>query len=78
MPVARIAVGPPRGPREGCWGMPNYRIYVVGPDGHFLAGEYVVCADDQEATEKAKQAADGHDVELWERDGFIVRVLHKG
>jgi hypothetical protein len=55
--------------------MPEYRIYLVGLDG---SGEHVECADDQEATEKAKQAVDGHDVELWLGTRFIVRIAHEG
>jgi hypothetical protein len=58
--------------------MPEYCIYAVGDDGRLVVGENVVCADDQEASEKAKQAANYHDVELWEGGRFIVRVLHKG
>jgi hypothetical protein len=57
--------------------MSEYRIYTVGDDGHFVACEDIVCANDQEATEKARQAAPYHDVELWEGTRFIVRVLHK-
>jgi hypothetical protein len=53
--------------------MPEYRIYVVGSDGHFARVDTVECADDQEATQKALQAADGHDVELWERGRFVAR-----
>jgi hypothetical protein len=59
-------------------GMPEYRIYTVRHDGHLVAGEDIVCANDQEATERARQAAKYHDVELWDGGRFIVRVLHAG
>ena len=35
--------------------------------------EIVECADDQEATHKALQAVDGHNVELWELSRFVAR-----
>jgi hypothetical protein len=57
--------------------MPAFRIYTVGLDGHFVDAKDVECADDQEAIKKAQQAADGHDVELWERGRFITRLAAK-
>ena len=59
------------------WGMPEYRAYKVGLDGHFFGFEPLVCANDAEATEKAKRLVDGHDVELWSGERFIVRLDHK-
>jgi predicted dinucleotide-binding enzyme len=35
--------------------MAEYRIYVVGADGHFVGCEPLVCGDDVEAIEKAKR-----------------------
>jgi hypothetical protein len=58
--------------------MPGFRIYIVGPDGHFTDADNIECADDHEAIHKAQQqAADGHDVELWDRGRFITRVAAK-
>lgn len=57
--------------------MPNFRIYTIGHDGHFTDADNIECADDQEATKKAQQAADGHAVELWERGRFISRLAAK-
>jgi hypothetical protein len=37
--------------------MATYRICTVGSDGSLVAGEDIECADDQEAIEKASQAA---------------------
>ena len=53
--------------------MPEFRIYTIGRDGHFSDAKNIECADDQEAIQKAQQTLDGHDVELWQRDRFIVR-----
>jgi hypothetical protein len=53
--------------------MPEYRVYIVGSDGHFFSSQGLECANDDEATEKAKQLVDGHDIELWQRDRKIAR-----
>jgi len=45
--------------------MPEYRAYMVGPDGHFIGYEPLKCADDGEAIEKAKRLAGQYPVELW-------------
>jgi hypothetical protein len=47
--------------------MPEYRAYKIGSEGHFFEAVPLVCADDAEAMEKAKQLVTGNDVELWER-----------
>jgi len=45
--------------------MPEYRAFIVGPDGHFSGFEEMVCDDDSKAIERAERLVDGHDVELW-------------
>ncbi len=57
--------------------MPEYRVYVVGSDGHFFNAVPLECADDDEAMERAEQLVDGHDVELWQRDRKIATFKHK-
>jgi hypothetical protein len=57
--------------------MPEYRAYSIGPDGRFIGFETLVCADDAEAIQKAKRLTEGHDVELWSGDRFIVRLFPK-
>lgn len=57
--------------------MPEYRVYIVGSDGHFQSSVPLVCADDDEALEHAQQLVDGHDVELWQRARKIARLDHK-
>jgi hypothetical protein len=58
-------------------GMVEYRAFTVGPDGHFVGSEALICADDFEAIEKARQFVDGHDIELWSGTRFIARLSHK-
>ena len=57
--------------------MPEYRVYIVGSDGNFHSSVPLECIDDTDATEKAKQLVDGHDVELWQRDRKIARFDYK-
>jgi hypothetical protein len=54
--------------------MAEYRAYVVGHDGHFVSFEGFACRDDDEAIAKAQRLVDGHDIELWSRERFIVRL----
>jgi hypothetical protein len=57
--------------------MIEYRAFTVGPDGHFVHSEALICADDSEAIAKAGQFVDGHDVELWSGTRFVARLSHK-
>ena len=56
--------------------MVQYRAYLIGSDGHFCDAVDLVCADDTEAIEKAKQLVNGHDVELWQLDRKIATLKH--
>jgi hypothetical protein len=54
--------------------MAEYRAYLVGNDEHFVAFRALVCDGDAEATVWAKQLANGHDIELWSGERFVVRL----
>jgi hypothetical protein len=54
--------------------MLEYRAYFVGNDGHFVGFRAFVCASDAEATTWAQQLVDGHDVELWNGERFVLRL----
>jgi hypothetical protein len=56
--------------------MAEYRAYLVGPDGHFVGFEPLVCIDDAKAIEQVEQLADGHDVELWNGARHVVVLQH--
>ena len=56
--------------------MPEYRVYIVGSDGHFQRSIPLICAGDDEAKVKAQQLVDGHDLELWQRDRKIASFEH--
>jgi hypothetical protein len=55
--------------------MPGYRIFTLGSDSRFIAGEDIECADEEEAIKKAAQTARDSDIELWERGRCVVRLL---
>ena len=55
--------------------MPDYRIYLIDPDGHFHSSVALAnCPDDQSAIEAAKPLTDGQDVELWNLDQKIAVI----
>jgi hypothetical protein len=60
-------------PAAGVAQMSNYRVYVIGDDGHFLRAIQIDCQDDNAAIESARQFIDGHDIELWQRDRRMAR-----
>ena len=56
--------------------MPDYRAYIIGPDGHVQNRVELRCHDDVEALRLAKQLVDGRDVELWQLDRHIETFRH--
>jgi hypothetical protein len=57
--------------------MADYRVYVIGFDGHFKSTSELDCADDEAAKIAAQRLVDGHDVELWQRDRKVATFQHK-
>ena len=51
--------------------VPDYRAYIVGPDGHFIGMHEISAADRSEATSAALKLVDGHPVSLWEGEEWI-------
>jgi hypothetical protein len=45
--------------------MPGYYVYIMSNDGHVLSRLNVICVDDEEAKNRARQLMDGQAVELW-------------
>jgi hypothetical protein len=56
--------------------MAHYRAYILNREGRIMEAVDLDCADDDDATESAKQLVDGHDVELW-RNARVVGKLAK-
>jgi hypothetical protein len=57
--------------------MSEYRVYVIGDDGHFLKVIQLDCADDEAATQSAKQLVDGKDIEVWQEERKIAAFSGK-
>jgi hypothetical protein len=54
--------------------MPQYKIYLFGPDGHISApAEGFECAEEQEALVKLARAVNGNAAELWSGTRLIAR-----
>jgi hypothetical protein len=53
--------------------MTNYRVYVLGNDGHIVNAIQPDCPDDSTAIQTAKKYINGHDIELWQRDRKIAK-----
>ena len=57
--------------------MAEYRIYIVGDDGHFVGFEPLVCDNDEQAVAKAKQILDGKDLQVWSGPRHVVSLTHE-
>jgi hypothetical protein len=55
---------------------PEYRIYALGAGGQISGVRIFACADDEQAIQKAQQAAESHHVvELWKRGRLIKQFV---
>jgi hypothetical protein len=55
----------------------QYRANIVDAHGHFIRFEPLVCRDDGEAVANAKRLVEGHDIEVWSGDRFVMRLIRK-
>jgi len=55
----------------------EYRAYTIGIDGHFTGSQEMLCRNDGESVAKAKHMVDGRDMEVWNGDRFVVRLIQK-
>ncbi|MCK1337306.1 hypothetical protein ABIB06_003730 [Bradyrhizobium sp. LB8.2] len=54
----------------------DYRAFIMSEDGRITGVHEMECADDVEATAKARQLLDGHDLEVWNRDRRVAVLKH--
>jgi hypothetical protein len=52
--------------------MADYRLYLLGDDGHIANAIQLNCADEPAALESAKQLVGEHPGELWQLDRLIA------
>ena len=55
--------------------MSEYRAYIVGAESHVYACRKMVCSNDGEAVTGAMRLLDGHDIEVWQRERFVAKVV---
>ena len=58
--------------------MPRYRVYVLDDNGSVERTNAFECANDMDATQKAKQLFTGHTFELWQQHRFVTRINSDG
>lgn len=51
-----------------------YRLYALQEDGRIVGGKYLDAANDAEAVDKARQARQGTDYELWCGPRVVGRI----
>ena len=56
--------------------MQEYKIYLLGSDGHIQRRVDFFCENLEAAKKRAEQLVDGHDVELWDRSAKIATFRH--
>jgi hypothetical protein len=65
--------------------VPAYRVCFIGADGRFkdstdgrfTESKEMICRDDGEAVVKARRLLDGHDLEVWSGNRFVIRLTRK-
>jgi len=51
----------------------EYRAFIIGRDGHVVDRVDLLCSNEADARQRAKQLVDGQAVELWEGARQIER-----
>ena len=54
--------------------MADCRAFTVGPDGHFVGFEPIVCDTGDQAVERAKRLLDGRALEVWCAERLIAKL----
>jgi hypothetical protein len=54
--------------------MIEYRAYALGSDGHIIKAIALVCDDDNQAIEQAREALENHTIEVWSGNRFVARL----
>lgn len=51
----------------------EYRAYVIGPDDRIVSRVDLICEDDDDAKERARELVDDHAIELWRGAECLAR-----
>jgi hypothetical protein len=58
--------------------VPTYRLFRMLDERQILGPPTdMECAGDDDAISRARQLLDGHDLEVWQRERFITRLVRK-
>jgi hypothetical protein len=57
--------------------MPQYRAYILDPDGHITERVDLLCKNGKDAEERAQGLAGSCDVELWEENRRLATFRHR-
>jgi hypothetical protein len=55
-------------------GMVDYRVYTVDGDGHIVKSTPLICDDDVQAVEQAREISKGDTLEIWSGDRLVARL----
>ena len=58
--------------------MAEYRVYTIDSDGHITRSTPLICEEDSEAMEKARQISNDHTLEIWSGKRFVARLYPDG
>jgi hypothetical protein len=53
----------------------DYRVYIVGGNGRFIGVREIEAPNDAAVLSKARQYVDERDVEIWQRERQIGRIV---
>lgn len=60
--------------RKNDSGMAEYRVYAIGDDGHIVKSTPLICVDDGQAVQKAREFCEGDTLEIWSGERFVARL----
>ena len=54
--------------------MTEYRVYAIDADGHIVRSTPLICDDDSQAMQQARQLSKDHTLEIWSAERFVARL----
>ena len=57
--------------------MAEYKVNLIGMDGHFIRSIEFLCPDDESAKKCAKKLVVAHNLELWQGDRQVERFAQE-
>lgn len=54
--------------------MTEYRVYVIGSDGHIVSATELICESAEAAIEEASTLLQERSIEVWSGNRFVIRL----